>query len=282
MPRRVRASTTRSRLRHTGAIEERILSGIARRLGDEPHDDGPSIPLLSRIHEDRCTLSLDASGDPLHRRGYRKNPHRAPLREDVARALVLASNWDRQSLFVDPMCGSGTIAIEAALLAENRAPGLHRSFAIEDTPLDDGIALQSARRDAEHRFLRSNARIIARDRDARAIEAARANAERAGVSHAIDFEVGPLSRTLESLERIESRGAAPCIVTNPPWGERLDERASLPSLYRALGQLRHAMKARLTIATHDRRLAYATGVRVESAFLSDLGGLKMSAMTEKQ
>ncbi|MDQ3033618.1 MAG: hypothetical protein M3Y87_14460, partial [Myxococcota bacterium] len=110
-----------------------------------------------------------------------------------------------------------------------------------------------------------------------------ANAERAGVADAITLEVGPLSTTLDALAHLEPRGAAPRVVTNPPWGERLGAQGSLLPLYRALGQLRRALgdDARLTIAAHDRKLAYATAIPLESAFLSDLGGLKLHAMTEK-
>lgn len=287
VPRRARATAQRSRVQHTGAIQERVLRAIARRLGDDLADGGEpegAVPLVVRLFEDRCTISLDASGEPLHRRGYRLDPHRAPLREDLARALVIASRWDAASLLVDPMCGAGTIAIEAALLATDRAPGLARRFAMEDTPLDDGVALAGARAEAQARVRPAAAKVVARDRDARAIAAARGNAERAGVTEAIELEVGNLSTTVAAIERITSRGETPRVVTNPPWGERVGERGSLQPLYRALGQLRRALgdDAGLALAAHDRRLAYATGVPLESAFMSDLGGLKVHAMIEKR
>lgn len=294
VPRRVRATSSKSRLSHTGAIEERIARAITTRLGDggaggdtgAPTGDeagappaAAPIPIVARVVGDRCMISLDASGDPLHRRGYRLDPHRAPLREDLARALVIASGWDRTSLLVDPMCGSGTIPIEAALLAGDRAPGLARSFAMERTPLDDGVALAQVRAEARARAHPTPGPIVGRDRDARAIQAARTNAERAGVE--ILLEVGPLSTTITSIPT--ERGAAPRVVTNPPWGERLGDPDALRALYRALGQLRRALgrTARLTLAAHDRKLAYATAVPMASAFMSDLGGLKVHAMTEQ-
>lgn len=291
VPRRVRASTQRSRLAHTGAIAERVARAITERLGDAPDEAGEggateAISLLVRLVEDRVTISLDAAGTPLHRRGYRLDPHRAPLREDLARALVLASGWDRTSALVDPTCGSGTIAIEAALLASHRAPGLLRAFAFEQTPLDDGVALAAARDAARARVRPIAAPILARDRDPRAIEAARANAARAGVAADILFEVAPLGTARDAIAALgeERRGPAPRIVANPPWGERVGERGSLQPLYRALGALRRAIggEARLAIAAHDRRLAYATGVPLGSAFLTDLGGLKVHAMTERE
>ena len=286
VPRRVRATSSKSRLTHTGAIEERIARAITTRLGDavegtpEEAASAPYIPIVARVVGDRCMISLDASGEPLHRRGYRLDPHRAPLREDLARALVLASRWDRTSLLVDPMCGSGTIAIEAALLAGDRAPGLERSFAMERTPLDDGIALAEVRAEARARVHPAPGPIVGRDRDARAIQAARTNAARAGVD--IVLEVGALSTTITSIPA--EHGPAPRVVTNPPWGERLGDASALKALYRALGQLRRALgpDARLTLAAHDRKLAYATAIPMESAFLSDLGGLKVTAMTERE
>jgi putative N6-adenine-specific DNA methylase len=238
-----------------------------------------------RMVNDRCTLSLDATGEPLHRRGYRLDPGRAPLREDLARALVLASGWDSASLLVDPMCGSGTIAIEAALLAIDRAPNLDRHFALEHTALDpEGAALAAVRTAARTRIRPSQARILARDRDPRAFASTRANAERAGVLETIELEHGPLSTTLPSIERAPLRGATPRIVTNPPWGTRLGPRDDLRPLYRALGQLRRALgpDARLALAAHDRRLAYATAIDLHSAFLTRLGGLEVNAMVETE
>ncbi|AKF06200.1 THUMP domain-containing class I SAM-dependent RNA methyltransferase [Sandaracinus amylolyticus] len=281
VPRRVRATAQRSRVFHTGAITERVERAIRARLGDDPKG-GDEIPIVVRLFEDRCTISIDASGDALHRRGYRLDPHRAPLREDLARALVIASGWDGVSLLVDPMCGSGTIAIEAARIAMGHAPGLERGFAMERTALDDGVALAQARERARSRLRPSVATIVARDRDAKAIDAARANAERAGVLDAITFEVGALSTAASAIGPGVTRGATPRVVTNPPWGERLGPGPDLRALHRGLGQLRRALgdDVRLTIAAHDRKLAYATGLPLKSAFLTDLGGLKVQAMVE--
>ncbi len=279
--RQVRVTTTRSRITHTGAIAERVLRGVKTRLGDAPKEDEAGVSLLVRIVGDRCTISLDASGEPLHRRGYRRDPHRAPLREDLARALVKASGWDRKSVLVDPMCGSGTVAIEAAMLAMDRAPGLTRAFDVERTPLDDGLTLAAVRAEASARIRPVSHPVVARDRDFRAIEAACSNAGRAGVMDALIVEEGALSTTVASLPA--DLGPGPRLVTNPPWGARLGDGAALRPLYRALGQLRRHLGpgGGMLLAAHDRRLAYATGVPLESAFLSDLGGLKVHAMVER-
>lgn len=285
VPRRVRANAQRSRLYHTGAIEERVYDAIRERLGDDPPEaeGDDSVTVNVRMFEDRCTISIDVAGSPLHRRGYRLDPHRAPIREDLARAVVLASGWDRKMALVDPMCGSGTLVIEAARLASAHAAGLERSFAVTRTAFDDGTLIGRAR-ELAHARLRSEVPVIlGRDRDPRAIAAARANAERAGVGALVHLEVGPLSTTKESLAALGvSRDAQ--VITNPPWGERLEVESShghadLRPLYGAIGSLVRSLEgSRLTLAAHDRKLAYATGVPLESAMLTDLGGLKVAVM----
>lgn len=285
VPRRVRANAQRSRLYHTGAIEERVYRAIAERLGDDPPEaeGDESVTVNVRLFEDRCTISIDVAGSPLHRRGYRLDPHRAPIREDLARAVVIASGWDRRTPLVDPMCGSGTLVIEAARLASAHAAGLERSFALTRTALDDGTLIGEARELAHTRMRSEVPVILGRDRDPRAIAAARANAERAGVAQLVHLEVGPLSTTKEALAALGvSRDVQ--VITNPPWGERLEVEsthghADLRPLYGAIGSLVRSIEGtRLTLAAHDRKLAYATGVPLESAMLTDLGGLKVAVM----
>jgi putative N6-adenine-specific DNA methylase len=279
-PRRIRVTAQRSRLYHTGAIEERVARAITTRLGDAPPelaDDEQQIavPLAVRMIDDRCTISLDASGPPLHRRGYRLDPYKAPIREDLARALVIASGWDPSRPLLDPLCGSGTLVIEAGLIAMQKAPGLDRSFAVERTALDDG-SLAKVRAAALARVVPSDAVLVGRDRDPRAIDAAIENAERAGVT--VRFEVGPLSTARDAMG--DARDVS--VVTNPPWGGRLGDATKLRPLYAALGSLVRSLPgSTLTLAAHDRKLAYATGVPLESALLTDLGGTKVAMMVAK-
>jgi putative N6-adenine-specific DNA methylase len=286
VPRRVRANAQRSRLYHTGAIEERVFRAIAARLGDDPPEaeSDESVTVNVRMFEDRCTISMDVAGSPLHRRGYRLDPYRAPIREDLARAVVIASGWDRSRPLVDPMCGSGTLVIEAARLASEHAPGLERSFALTRTALDDGTSIGAARERARGRVLGDAPVIVGRDRDPRAIFAARENAYRAGVSELVRFEVAPLSTTRDALGALGvTRGVQ--VITNPPWGGRLEAEDShhldLRPLYGAIGSLVRSIEgASLTLAAHDRKLAYATGVPLESALLTDLGGMKVAIMRQ--
>lgn len=263
VPRAIRASARKSRVMHTGAIGERALRAIAVRLGDDllaPHDDG--VPVQVRMDRDRATLSIDTSGAPLHRRGYRLEPGKAPLREDLARALVIASGWDRKGPLVDPFGGAGTIGIEAARLASS-IPN-ERPFAFERTALFHAGDWEEVRRTVRPR---SDARIVIADRDPNAVRAARANAERSGVSIEI------VQASLSELDIPE--GAT--IVTNPPYGHRLDDGDLVP-LYRALGRRVRERRCRVALLTSDRRLGMQVLPTLRTAFLTTSGGLRVRAL----
>ncbi|HEY6101560.1 MAG TPA: RNA methyltransferase [Anaeromyxobacter sp.] len=183
-----------------------------------------------RVRRDgaRATLSVDAAGEPLFRRGWRARVGAAPLRESLAAAILLACGFDGERPFLDPMCGSGTLAIEAALIAGRRAPGLGRSFAFEELPGHDPARTARLRADLARRARATSAPIHASDRNAGALRLARKNAEAAGVGQAI------------RLAREDAAGVVPppgqglCAV-NPPWGVRLDEAAA--ESWRALAAL---------------------------------------------
>lgn len=280
VPRTIRASAKKSRLYHSGAIEQRVMQGIARRMKDNPqevHDKssncGSFASLVVRMDHDRCTISLDASGQPLHRRGYRLNPSFAPLREDLARAVVLASGWDRQRPLLDPMCGSGTLLIEAAMLATNWSPGIRRVFGIESTALAEKVSLEEVRQERMKLTQPLTVPILGGDREEGAIQAAMQNL--AGFDFPIQFDVRSLSSADLPQEPIS-------IVTNPPWGGRVSADRQLYPLYRSLGDLRRraAAGSSLTLVTSRRELAYQTGIPVQSAFLTDAGGTKVNAFVE--
>ncbi len=275
-PRRVRATSERSRLYHTNAITERLERFLDEALGAGSDETAAAVPIAARFVKDTCTISIDLSGEPLHRRGYRLDPGRAPLREDLAAALVMASGWEPSRPLVDPMCGSGTIGIEAALVAANIAPGLERRFAMESTRVGSAVLFDEERALARARVSTPPARIILADRDPRAVARAHENAERAGV---LPF----VSIVHASLSELDVDGLVwPAIVTNPPWGERLDEGPGLERLYAALGAFTKKLgpDATLAFAAHDRQLARKVGLPLSSAFLTDAGGTKVSAMVE--
>jgi putative N6-adenine-specific DNA methylase len=280
VPLAIRATSRATRVYHTGLIAERVRAAISRALGAAPPTpsapDAPAARLQVRFQRDVCTLSLEATSTPLHRRGYRLEGAKAPLREDLAHALVLASGWTPELALLDPFCGSGTIAIEAAGLALGLAPGRLRAPALEHLALFDAGAWRAAA--AETRPARV-APISASDRDAGAIAAARANAERAGVAHAIAFERAAVTKSawLAAPESAPARGV---LVTNPPFGRRVSESRKLETLYQALGHRAARLGAgwRVAILAHDPRLARRTGLALAVAFSTRHGGLSVSAL----
>jgi putative N6-adenine-specific DNA methylase len=287
----IRVACRKSRLYHSGAVAERVVAALTERLGFAPSDvrpaaetdDGEAAPgpsrvqlVLVRIDHDLCTISLDASGEPLHRRGYRLATGKAPLRETLAAALLLASGWDPRTPLLDPFCGAGTIAIEAALLAGRRAPGRARRFAFEAWPdfEADAWAEVVAAADARAAATPPAPAIAASDRDAGAVAAARANAERAGVADALELQ----QRALSALEPPPGRG---WIATNPPHGVRLSARRDLRNLYARLGRLLRQRCAGWGVAllAPGAPLLRATDLPLEPRLHLLHGGLRLCVAT---
>ena len=184
--------------------------------------------------KDMATLMLDTSGAGLHKRGYRAVGVTAPLRETLAAALVLLSRYRGRDPFCDPFCGSGTIAIEAALIARNRAPGLDRSFSAQKWPILPAGAWMEAADEAMDREFDGSYDIWGGDIDPKAVAIARSNAEKAGVEDLVRFEVADAL----SFRREEPYGK---IVTNPPYGERIMEKREAEDLYRGFGRAFRAL-----------------------------------------
>src|SRR5689334_788268 len=218
----IRATCHKSKLYHSEAVAERVVGAIADRLGresvrhkgDEDAESNPAQLIVVRLVRDKCVISLDSSGALLHQRGYRLATAKAPLRETLAAGMLLASGWDAASPLLDPFCGSGTIAIEAALLAKNLAPGRARHFAFMQWPNFDSALWKTLITEAEKQAKTSLTPILASDRDAGAINAAQANAGRAGVGDAIEF-------SCRAISAIEPPPGLGWVVTNPPYGVRL-------------------------------------------------------------
>ena len=181
------------------------------------------------IMKDRVSLCLDTSGEGLHKRGYRPAHNAAPLKETMAAAMVKLSRYRGRDDFCDPFCGSGTIPIEAALIAKNRAPGLNRSFTAQSWKNIPQRVWQDEREAACSREYTGDYRIIGSDIDPKALALARENAERAGVDDVVRFELADAT----SFDRQTERGV---IVTNPPYGERIMEKQEAEALYRGFGQ----------------------------------------------
>lgn len=201
---RFRVTCKKSKLYHSDAVAQRLADAVTHVVPgvrvegasgtDDDGGDGEAQLFVVRLLRDECTVSADSSGALLHRRGYRQATAKAPLRETLAAALLAASGWDGSAPLCDPLCGSGTIPIEAALRARVVAPGAHRTFAAERWPGVSRTLGERVRGElAERARPSAPAPILASDRDAGAIEAASGNAGRAGVRGDIDFSVGALS-----------------------------------------------------------------------------------------
>jgi putative N6-adenine-specific DNA methylase len=300
---RISVTCSRSRLRHTGAVAERVRLAIGDRVGteipvaesgkaakrprsepqaSEVHSGRPQASevhsdsqlVLVRLVHDRCVVSLDASGALLHQRGWRKVGGKAPLRETLAAGLLLASGWDAASPLADPFCGSGTIPIEAALLSRKLAPGRGRRFACQDWPGFDAAHAARAAADAEAAALGSAPAIRGSDRDAGAIDAARVNAEAAGVGIDIAFE----QRTISDFEPPSGTG---WIVCNPPYGVRLRGGGDLRDLYARFGAVlrRRCPGWRVALLCADPRLVRASELSLEPRASWRNGGLKVEVFT---
>ena len=282
---RLRVTSRKSKLYHEGAIAERVLDAIERRVGslagaeiardDEGDDDASDAQLfVVRFVRDACIVRADSSGALLHLRGYRQALARAPLRETLAAAALLGSRWPGDAPLLDPMCGSGTIPIEGALMARNIAPGLAnadrepRRFAFQDWPDADLTAWNRVVERARDAIRPAAAPIQGSDRDAGAIEAATSNAERAGVLDDLALAVAPVS----AIQPPAGRG---WIVTNPPYGVRVGETEALRNLYAALGHAarQHAPGWTMALLSAESRLDAQTGVPFADAFQTRNGGI---------
>lgn len=288
VPVQVEATTRRSRVFHTGAIVERIEGAIVDRLGKLPqhrsgapaaqHDEAkPLARIAVRFDDDHCTISLDTTSTPLHRRGYRLAGGKAPLREDIAHALLLAAGLPTAGAVFDPFCGSGTIAIEAAGLLLGLAPGRLRPPPLEHLAAFDFELWERVR--GSRAAPRTAPRIAAGDRDAGAIEAARANAARAGVDGSIEFTCAAL-RAQPWLSSAAEAPKAGRVVTNPPFGLRVSGKRDLLPLYQTLGQCVAALGAgwSAAILAHDLRLARSSGLPLHAEFTTRHGGLAVAAL----
>ncbi len=258
-----RGASKASRLHHTGALVDAVRTGVARRLDTMPPEGPDGAHLHARLIGDSFTLSVDTSGAPLHRRGYRLASGKAPLREDLAHALLRVSGWDRESMLIDPLAGAGTIVIEAALLASGNAPGATRPHEFQKVPCYDEPLWQRAK---EALKVRDAPSIHASDRNAAAVQATQENAERAGVG--VVAKQASLTEAVD-WEALPETGA---LVTNPPWGDRLKGDPS--ALYRALAQRIASLPAAWKVAVvAPQNLGRLLGLR--SALMTDARGSKV-------
>jgi putative N6-adenine-specific DNA methylase len=285
----LRVTCHKSRLYHSDAVAERIAGAIGDHLGQPsqrfkagdneegvvqaaqgvPAEPAQSAPLVVvRLLNDHCTISIDSSGELLHRRGYRLATAKAPLRETLAAAVLLASGWDAASPLLDPFCGSGTIAIEAALMARGVPPGHARRFAFMDWPGFDFKRWDAMLEELKPTGDAPMPVIQASDRDAGAVTLAQANAERAGVAEWIEFN----HRAVSSIEPPAGPG---WVVTNPPYGVRVSANQDLRNLYAQFGNVlrAHCTGWQAAILCGDIKLLGQTRLRLDTSFSFINGGI---------
>lgn len=255
-----------SALYHEGAIAERVLAALARPAASErPDRQEHGVPAAPAIHvrldHDRVLLSVDASGDLLHRRGWRVSSHRSPLRTTLAAAMVRASGWDGTVPLIDPMCGSGTIPIEAALERSGRP--IERDFAFLRWPSFEPGTWASVRGTGRPDLL--TAPVLAADRDAGAIASCREHVEAADLGDRVTVEQAALT----AQHWPDQPGV---VIVNPPYGRRVGGR-DLRDLYASLGRRVTDGGHRLVLLANDPRLVAATGVELTEAFATSNGGI---------
>ena len=238
-----KASSVKSRLFSSSDLQSITKKAMVERMKKEYDmdwfaEDGVSYPVRIFLYKDEVTVALDTTGESLHKRGYRYLGGKAPLAETLAAALILLTPWRADRILVDPLCGSGTFLIEAAMIAANIAPGMRRHFLSEkwDNLIPQCLWEECFAEAEDMVDLDVKTDLQGYDIDGDMIKAARENAKRAGVDGLIHFQ----QRAVDQLRHPKKYGF---ILTNPPYGERLEEKNALPKLYREIGEAYHRLDA---------------------------------------
>lgn len=253
VPFSVEVTCKTSRVYHSDAAAERITRAINEELGAPFQKDAP-VTVMARIENDLCTVSVDTSGELLHKRGFKESVNAAPMRETMAALFLRQCGYDGREPVIDPMCGSGTFVIEAAEIANGLKPGRLRSFAFEHlatfhAPTWTAMRAQSSQPITPLRFIGS-------DRDEAAVRMSQHNAERAGVAAIASFH----HHKVNDLKR--PGGPTGLVIVNPPYGDRIGDKSKLSGLYRSMGETLRAKFSgwRVGVITTERALARATGL----------------------
>jgi putative N6-adenine-specific DNA methylase len=311
-PYRLRVSCSKSKLYHEGAVAERLHGAIEATTGARPapgseSDDEDARATLARVESDAhaanpaetpgeqaqlfvirffrdvCTVSADTSGAPLYMRGYRQELARAPLRETLAATVLLGAGWPTDQLLVDPFCGSGTIPIEAALIARRIPPGLAnlgrqpRPYRFESWPDHDADAWAACVAEAQGDIrARASAPLFGFDRDPGAIRAARANGERAGLAGDVEFR----EQSFEGLAPLAPTG---WLVTNPPYGVRVGDESGSRRLLNRLAQVTRSTLAAWTICAlgPEPLMRRTLGADAETVLRTRTGGIQVSLFVRR-
>ena len=258
----VKGHCLNSQLMSTSDCQAIIKKAASRRLGEKYGiswlpETGIKFQLHFTILNDQVTLSLDTSGQGLHKRGYRAIGNDAPLHETLAAGMIQLARFRGKEFLWDPFCGSGTIPIEAALIAKNRAPGLNRSFAAQNYPWMPKEAWEQARQEAKDLEFNGAYRIMGSDNDPTCVSLAFANARKAGVSDCVTFKDGDATKMSLPAD-------SGILICNPPYGERMMEQASAQRLYRELGRhLKFANAWKQYVITSEPEFEHYFGRRAD-------------------
>ena len=286
-PVRVVVDSRGSRLFHEGAVRERVAAVLHAAAGAVPATtDGPDVQRVRvRVVADRVSVDLDTSGEPLHRRGWRLATAKAPVAPTIAAAVLRAAGWRPDLPLLDPLCGAGTIPIEAALLQAGRPPAVGRGWAFQHWPsFQPGTWASVAGEVRAAATTAPGAPLVGSDRDDGAVAAARGNADRAGVGDRVTFATAALSAAPAALAAAtttpDAREATPpagWVVTNPPWGDRVRGGRDLRDLYAALGAVvREQLPGwGLAVLTADPALARHTGHELTPRLTTTSGGRRV-------
>ena len=238
-----KASSIKSKLFSPSDIQSIMKKAMVERLKNRYGvtwfpENGASYPLRVFLYKDMVTVGIDTSGESLHKRGYRTLTSKAPITETLAAALILLTPWNRDRILVDPFCGSGTFPIEAAMMAANMAPGMNRSFLSEEWRNVIKRKCWYEAMDEAGDLVEEDVQVDIQgyDVDGDIVKAARSNAQSAGVDHMIHFQQRPVS----ALSHPKKYGF---IISNPPYGERIEEKENLPALYKEIGERFAALDA---------------------------------------
>lgn len=277
----IRTTCRKSKLYHSAAVSQRVHNAIELRLGQpiqlvkgelSEEQSADTQLIIVRLLDDEVTISIDSSGDALHRRGYRLATGKAPLRENLAAALILASGWTPNYQLIDPFCGSGTIPIEAALISSHTAPGLHRNFAFENWPATRNVNIQHLRKQFTSQIQPVQKNIYGSDRDEGAIRISSENCKRAGVAGLINW-------SHQAVSAITPNKTNGWIITNPPYGLRVSSNKDLRNLYAQFGNILRSKFVgwKAVFLCSDQSLVHQTRLNPSQLISFSNGGIQIGA-----
>lgn len=271
-----------SKLYHTGRIEQELIAAVSERFlsqgyrGTIAANAESPVKIFVRFQDDICALSLDTSGEPLYRRGYKTDINEAPLRETLAASILLEAGVNEYDMLLDPMCGSGTIPIEGAMHAAGLLPGMNRGFAFETFPCFPDKRYAFIKKELENKALGRSLQVFASDIDEKSLSACRANAERAGVTEKIDIS----QKDFFSSKKADYPAGRLLIAMNPPYGERLGPRSDIGAFFSSLGgRIRSSFPGcGFAVIVPGEEAERAFGLRWDRKIVFSHGGLKVALL----